>query len=74
MDGAAGDTLDTSPVLTGLVSTMADAVSALETYVEAATRVAGARLKMPDGRPDREALDRDLSRGPSPVSRMGRTP
>ena len=59
MDGAAGETLDTSPVLTGLVSTLADAVSALETYVEAAIRVAGTRLMTPDGRPDRKALERE---------------
>ena len=59
MDGAAGETLETSPVLTGLVPTMADAVSALETYVAAANRVAGARLKTAEGRPDRKALERE---------------
>ena len=59
MDGAAGETLETSPVLTGLVSTMADAVSALETYVAAANSGAGARLKTAEGRPDRKALERE---------------
>jgi (2S)-methylsuccinyl-CoA dehydrogenase len=59
MDGTAGETLETSPVLTGLVATMADAVSALETYVAAANSGASVRLKTADGRPDRKALERE---------------
>jgi (2S)-methylsuccinyl-CoA dehydrogenase len=58
MDGTAGETLDKSPVMTGLVPAMAAAVSALEAYVSAATRAAGSHLKTADGAPDRKALER----------------
>jgi (2S)-methylsuccinyl-CoA dehydrogenase len=58
MDGAAGDTLEQSPVMTGLLPAMADAVMALEAYVDAATLAAGKKLKTADGKPDRKALER----------------
>lgn len=58
MDGAVGDTLEQSPVMTGLLPAMADAVMALEAYVDAATLAAGKQLKTPDGKPDRKALER----------------
>ncbi|MEH6809335.1 MAG: acyl-CoA dehydrogenase family protein [Hyphomonas oceanitis] len=58
MDGAAGDTLEQSPVMTGLLPAMADAVMALEAYVDAATLAAGKQLKTADGKPDRKALER----------------
>tara|TARA_R110000751_G_scaffold4210_14_gene19850 strand:+ start:10802 stop:12502 length:1701 start_codon:yes stop_codon:yes gene_type:complete len=59
MDGTAGETIDKSPVMTGLVPAMAGAVSALEAYVAAATRAAGKQLMTPDGKPDRKALERE---------------
>ena len=59
MDGTAGETIDKSPVMTGLVPAMAGAVSALEAYVAAATRAAGKQLMTSDGKPDRKALERE---------------
>jgi (2S)-methylsuccinyl-CoA dehydrogenase len=58
MDGSVGDTLEQSPVMTGLLPAMADAVMALEAYVDAATLAAGKQLKTADGKPDRKALER----------------
>ncbi|MEH6693667.1 MAG: acyl-CoA dehydrogenase family protein [Hyphomonas sp.] len=59
MDGAVGDTLEKSPVMAGLLPAMATAVTALEAYVDTATRAASAQLLTPDGKPDRKALERE---------------
>ncbi|MBU1289570.1 MAG: acyl-CoA/acyl-ACP dehydrogenase [Alphaproteobacteria bacterium] len=59
MDGAVGETLEKSPVMAGLLPAMATAVTALEAYVDAATRAASAQLLTPDGKPDRKALERE---------------
>jgi len=55
MDGMQSASLNTSPVLDGLVPAMGDAVAAVETYV-AAAKAAAADVLLTDGKPDRTAL------------------
>ncbi|MEL7454234.1 MAG: acyl-CoA dehydrogenase, partial [Pseudomonadota bacterium] len=55
MDGSAANTIDKSPILADLLSCMADAMAALETYGAAVKSKAGETLA-PDGKPDRAAF------------------
>ncbi len=56
MDGAAGEVIETSAVMGGLIPAMAEAVAALEDYFSDA-KASVAAVLAPAGKPDRKLLD-----------------
>ncbi len=59
MDQAVMNETKSDARLPGLLALLAEAVTGVEAYVDAATRTASARLKGEGGKPDRGALDRE---------------
>ena len=57
MDGLSGFDDVAAARMKGLTQAMAEAVAAVEAYVDAATGAARASLSLPNGKPDRAALD-----------------